>query len=87
MQQAAGTTAAEHRYSVIFEPAPEGGFVVHVPHLGITTEGETVEEARAMAIDAIEGYLECLREDGIAIPREPAQLGQQIFVEHLDITL
>lgn len=29
---------------------------------------ETLEEARAMAADAIEGYLELLREDGLPLP-------------------
>jgi predicted RNase H-like HicB family nuclease len=32
------------------------------------TYGETLEEARAMAADAIEGYLECLQEDGLPLP-------------------
>ena len=32
------------------------------------TYGETLDEARAMAADAIEGYLECLEEDGLPLP-------------------
>ena len=32
---------------------------------GLVTYGETLEQARAMAADAIEGYLECLEEDGL----------------------
>ena len=32
------------------------------------TYGETLEEARARAVDAIEGYLECLEEDGLPLP-------------------
>jgi antitoxin HicB len=60
-----------YRYTVIYEPAEEGGYVVHVPALnGLATQGETLEEARAMARDAIEGYLECLRDKGVAIPVE-----------------
>ena len=35
---------------------------------GLATYGETLEEARAMAADAIEGYLECLEEDGLPLP-------------------
>ena len=45
---------AEYRYTVLFEPAEEGGFVVTCPALpGLVTEGDTLEEARAMAQDAI----------------------------------
>ena len=54
-----------------FEPAEEGGFVVTVPALpGVVTQGETLEEARAMVADAIQGFLACLRKDGLPIPLE-----------------
>ena len=53
---------AEYSYNVLFEPAEEGGFVVTRPALpGLVTEGDTLEEARAMAQDAILAYLESLR--------------------------
>jgi antitoxin HicB len=59
----------EYRYTVFFEPAEEGGYIVTCPALpGMVTEGETLEEARAMAKDAIRAYLESLRKDGLAIP-------------------
>ena len=33
-----------HTYSVILEPAEEGGFIVHVPALPeVVTEGDTVD--------------------------------------------
>ena len=52
----------EYDYTVLFEPAAEGGYVVTCPALpGLVTEGDTLEEARAMAKEAIEGYLESLR--------------------------
>ena len=58
-------------YTVILEPAEEGGFVVHVPALPeIVTEGDTEEEALAMAKDAIELVLESRRELGEQIPVE-----------------
>jgi predicted RNase H-like HicB family nuclease len=63
--------ATEYRYTVVFEPAEEGGYVVTVPILpGLVTEGDTLEEARAMAKDAILGYLESLRKHGEEIPIE-----------------
>jgi len=37
---------------------------------GLVTEGNTLEEARAMAVDAIRGYLEVLTKDGQPIPVE-----------------
>ena len=51
-------------YTVLFEPAEEGGFTVTCPALpGLVTEGDTLENARGMAEDAIRGYLESLRKD------------------------
>jgi antitoxin HicB len=48
--------------TVLFEPAEEGGFMVTCPALpGLLTAGDTLEEARAMAQDAIRAYLESLR--------------------------
>ncbi len=59
----------EYSYTILYEPAEEGGYVVTCPALpGLVTEGETLEEARAMAKDAIRAYLESLRKDGLPIP-------------------
>lgn len=58
-------------YTVIFEPAEEGGFVVHVPALpGCHTQGETLDEAYQMAGDAILGYIKVLRQLKEEIPQE-----------------
>ncbi len=58
-------------FTVLFQPAEEGGFTVLVPALpGCITEGDTLEEARAMAIDAIECYVGSLKADGEEIPTE-----------------
>ena len=60
-----------YTYTADFEPAEEGGYVVTVPALpGVVTQGETLEEARAMAADAIQGFLESLQKDGLPIPLE-----------------
>ncbi|HME71233.1 MAG TPA: type II toxin-antitoxin system HicB family antitoxin [Myxococcota bacterium] len=59
------------RYTAVFETAEEGGYVVSVPALpGCFTQGETIEEARAMIVEAIEGYLETLTTHGEEIPVE-----------------
>jgi antitoxin HicB len=63
-------------YEVVLVPQPEGGFVVSVPDLpDVVTEGETREEALAMARDAIEGYLEVMRERGW-----PVRIGEREHV-------
>ncbi|MBI2405805.1 type II toxin-antitoxin system HicB family antitoxin [Candidatus Microgenomates bacterium] len=59
------------KYTAVFEPAEEGGYVVTVPVLpGCITEGDTFEEAMAMAKDAIEGYLAVLKDEGQKVPTE-----------------
>ena len=61
-----------HNYTIFLEPAEEGGYIVTCPALpGLVTEGDTLDEAREMAADAIRGYLESLRKDGELIPQEP----------------
>lgn len=62
---------SEYRYTVLFEPAEEGGYVATCPALpGLVTEGSTLEEARRMAKDAIRGYLESLAKDGLDAPAD-----------------
>jgi antitoxin HicB len=61
----------EYNFNLLFLPAEEGGYVVKCPALpGLVTEGETLEEAREMAEDAIRAYLESLRKDGLPIPAD-----------------
>jgi antitoxin HicB len=59
----------DRTYTFVFDPDPDGGFVVTCPALpGLVTWGATLQEARDMARDAMEGYIEVLIEDGEAIP-------------------
>jgi predicted RNase H-like HicB family nuclease len=63
-------TSNESSFTVLFEPAVEGGYVVTCPALpGLVTEGDTLAEARKMAKDAIVSYLESLQKDGEPIPK------------------
>lgn len=58
-------------YTVIFEKAPEGGYVAFVPTLpGCMTQGETFEETNENIKDAILGYIDVLKEDGDEVPVE-----------------
>jgi antitoxin HicB len=63
---------AMRTYSIVLDPDPdEGGYTVTVPALqGCVTEGETVEECKARAQEAIGAYLEDLVESGEPIPEE-----------------
>ena len=59
------------KYTAIFEPAEEGGYVVTVPTLpGCITEGDTFEEAVDMVKDAIKTYIQSLKEHREPIPTE-----------------
>jgi predicted RNase H-like HicB family nuclease len=61
---------SEREFEVVLSPETEGGYSVFVPELpSVATQGETREEALAMAKEAIEGYLEAMAEDGLAVPR------------------
>jgi antitoxin HicB len=56
-------------YRIILKEEPEGGFTATVPALpGCITYGENLDEALTMAREAIEGYIEILKEKGEAIP-------------------
>jgi antitoxin HicB len=68
-------------YTVVMTPEESGGYVVTCPALpGLVTEGDTLEEAREMAADAILGYLESLRKDGEPIPADNSIM-EEITVE------
>lgn len=69
MAQQETIRAKQYVYTCVFDPETEGGFTVTCPALpGLVTYGETLDEARRMAAEAIEGYLEALHRDGLAIP-------------------
>ena len=60
-------------YTFAFNPEPEGGYTVTCPALpGLVTYGETLQEAREMARDAMDGLIEVMREQGEAIPESDA---------------
>ena len=56
-------------YTVRVHKAEEGGYWAEVPALpGCLTQGESLDEVREMAKDAIEGYLDTLVKHGEQIP-------------------
>ena len=81
-------SAHQYRYTVLFEPAEEGGYVVTCPSLpGLVTEGDTLEEARANAAEAIRGYLEALAKVGQPIPPEDSASEGTIIKETVEVAI
>jgi antitoxin HicB len=73
----------EREYTVILEPQPEGGYTVTVPALpGCITEGDTVEEALAMAQEAIAGHILALQDIGELVPQDIRALP---IVQHVKV--
>ena len=71
----------KYSFTMLFEPAEEGGYVVTCPALpGLVTEGETMEEARRMAEDALRGYLESLLDDGLTIPPDKTPITEPVEI-------
>lgn len=57
------------RYVYVIEQATDGSFSAYVPDLpGCTTSGDTVDEVRRNIKDAVDLYLESLREHNEPIP-------------------
>src|SRR5580704_16133019 len=60
-------------YTFLFSPEPEGGFTVTCPALpGLVTYGETMDEARNMARDAMEGLIEVMLQQAEPLPESDA---------------
>ena len=61
----------QYEYTVIIEPAEEGGYLARVPALdGLATEGDTLDEIIYMAKDAIRCYIETLKAENFPIPQD-----------------
>jgi predicted RNase H-like HicB family nuclease len=69
-------------YRILLRKEPEGGYTVIVPSLpGCVTYGETIETAIKMAKEAIELYIESLKEHGEDIPTEENTLEYTLTIE------
>ena len=67
------------KFTVILEPQRDGGFTVSVPALpGCISEGGNREEALKNIREAIELYLEVLKEDGKPIPQD---VGEEVLLD------
>ncbi len=51
------------KLTAVFEPAKEGGYTCYVEEVpAAISEGETIEEAKANLLDALELVVKCQRE-------------------------
>jgi len=58
-------------YKILLKPEPDGGYTVDVPALpGCITFGADLEDAKVNAKEAIELYIESLKEHGEEIPSD-----------------
>lgn len=68
---------------MIYEEAPEGGYVAYVPALaGCHTQGESIEETEENIKKAIELYLESLNDHKEKIPQESRILQGKVEVSY-----
>ena len=78
----------QYKYTVIFEPAEEGGYVVRVPALpGCYTQGETLEEAKEMVKEAIALHLESLLKNGLPIPDEDDSTANMTLTDRVAVSV
>ena len=60
------------RYLYLIEQAADGGYSAYVPDLpGCTTSGDSAADVKRNIKDAVDTYLDVLREDGQPLP-EPS---------------
>lgn len=69
-------------YRILLRKEPEGGYTVIVPSLpGCVTYGHTIEEAIQMGKEAIQLYIESLKEHGEEVPTEEETLEYTLTVK------
>jgi antitoxin HicB len=72
----------QYNYKILLNKEEEGGYIVNVPALpGCITQGDTIEEAMAMAKEAIELYVEELQSRGEPIPDNSNTLEYSLNLE------
>lgn len=73
---------AQLTYKIRLQKEQEGGYTVLVPSLpGCITYGNNIDEAIAMAKEAIELYIESMVENGEEVPTESNTLEYSITIQ------
>ena len=71
-----------YSYKILLTKEEEGGYMVTVPALaGCITQGDSIEEAMAMAQEAIELYIEELQARGEKVPDNSNTLEYSLNLE------
>jgi antitoxin HicB len=74
---------ARYRYNIMLRPEPEGSYPALVPALpGCVTYGQTVDEAREMARDAISACIASLRKHKDPVPTDEDTLVASLDLEY-----
>ncbi len=73
----------DYSFTILIEPNDPDGYLVTCPALpGLVTQGDTLDEAFAMAKDAIEGYLTSMIKNGEAIPADKMAFPVRVRIEN-----
>lgn len=71
----------EYSFTILVEPNEPDGYLVTCPALpGLVTEGDTLDEAYAMAKDAVQAYLASLIKHGKPIPQDKMALPVRVKI-------
>lgn len=86
MKKQAPIQVGNYSFTILVEPNDPDGYLVTCPALpGLVTEGDTLDEALAMAKDAIEGYLISLIKHGDPVPQDKLAFPVRVRIENEQI--
>ena len=86
MKKRAPVQVGEYSFTILIEPNDPDGYLVTCPALpGLVTQGDTLDEALAMAKDAIEGHLISLIKHGDPIPQDKWAMPIRVRIENEQI--
>lgn len=86
MKKQAPIQVGDYSFSILIEQNGPDGYLVTCPALpGLVTEGDTLDEAFAMAKDAIEGYLISMITHGDPVPQDKMAFPVRVRIENEQI--
>lgn len=86
MKKKAPIQVGDYSFTILLEPNDPDGYLVTCPALpGLVTQGDTLDEAYAMAKDAIEGYLISLIKHGDPIPEDKFAMPIRVRIDNEQI--
>jgi antitoxin HicB len=86
MKKRAPVRVGDYSFTILIEPNDPDGYLVTCPALpGLVTQGDTLDEALAMAKDAVEGYLISLVKHGDPIPEDKWAMPIRVRIDNEQI--